>query len=136
MGRITGVCLFAEIGDDPNRFDNARGLLALSGLAPVTRSSGGVLVVRRRRIYSQPLGRAVTAWGLPLIQHEPSARAIYDARRASGDRHSAAMRIVLSKYLRALHGCLVHGTTYDPVKFAEGSGLLQLVRARTAKQTT
>lgn len=120
LTRITGATLLGEIGDDPVRFSSARGLLALAGVAPVTRRSGGVVIIHRRRIYSEPLARAARDWVLPLLQHAPPAREIYDHRRGLGDRHGAASRIVLGKYLRALHACLRSGDPYDDRKLSVG----------------
>lgn len=113
LTQIVGATLLGEIGDDPARFSSARGLLALAGVAPVTRQSGGAVIVHRRRIHSGPLARAVRDWTLPLLQHAPPARELYDHRRSLGDRHGAASRIMLSKYLRALHACLLTSAPYD-----------------------
>jgi transposase len=113
LGQLVGSLLLAELGDDPDRFQSARGLLAYAGVAPVTRQSGGMLTVHRRRVRNQPLAAAVKDWTMPLLTGSPAARALYDQRRVAGDRHNAAARRLLSKYLRALHHCVRTGEVYD-----------------------
>ncbi|GAA1543819.1 hypothetical protein GCM10009730_61020 [Streptomyces albidochromogenes] len=41
LGVQLGARVFAEIGDDRNRFADARGLKAYAGSWPITRASGG-----------------------------------------------------------------------------------------------
>jgi hypothetical protein len=72
-----------------------------------------MLNIRRRRVRSQPLALAVRDWTMPLLVNCPTAKALYDARRAGGDRHNAAARVMLAKYIRALHHCLLTGEPYD-----------------------
>jgi len=120
LGQITGARLLAELGDDPERFASTRGLLSLAGLAPVTRQSGTVSTVHRRRIYNRPLGRAFAAWALPLRSTSPAAKTWYDHRRAVGDRHNAAIRNMLGGYGRALHHCLLTGAEYDEERMLRG----------------
>ena len=40
MGAVTGARVVAEIGDDRNRFADARSLKSYAGSAPTTRASG------------------------------------------------------------------------------------------------
>jgi transposase len=121
LGQVTGALVLSEIGDDPARFSSARGLLCLAGVAPVTRQSGGMLSVRRRRIRNRPLALAVTDWALPLLSGSEFARALYDDRRAKGDRHNAASRRVLARYLRGLHHCLRTGELFDETRMVAAS---------------
>jgi hypothetical protein len=113
LGRIVGATLLSEIGDDPSRFRGGRGLAAMAGCAPVTFASGERTSVRRRNVYNRRLFEAARAWGLPLIQHSPEARAIYDAARERGDRYPGACRRTLNRYLRSLFSCIMSGTLYD-----------------------
>ena len=45
LGDVTGARVLAEIGDDRDRFADARSLKAYAGSAPVTRASGRSLSV-------------------------------------------------------------------------------------------
>ena len=40
LGPLTGARVLAEIGDDRSRFQDAKGLKAYAGAAPITRASG------------------------------------------------------------------------------------------------
>lgn len=123
LGRVTGATVLAEIGDDPDRFSSARGLLALAGVAPVTKASGNSQSVVRRRAYNRRLGTALTTWTLPLIAHSALARSIYDERRQMGDRHNAACRRVLHRFLSGLYYCIRTGTLYDEADLQAGRAL-------------
>jgi transposase len=120
LGQVTGAALLAEIGDDPERFGSSNGLLALAGVAPVTVASGTRHVVRRRHIHNQRLGAVVRAWSLPLIAHSPYARSLYDIRRAAGDKHAAACRRVLHRFLSGLNYCLRTGDPYNEAALMAG----------------
>jgi hypothetical protein len=43
----------------------------------------------------------------------PGARALYDAERARGTEHNAALRKLASRLVGILHGCLKTRTLYD-----------------------
>jgi hypothetical protein len=43
----------------------------------------------------------------------PGARALYDAGRARGTEHNAALRKLASRLVGILHGCLKTRTLYD-----------------------
>jgi len=40
LGSILGARLLGELGDDPHRFTDARGVRSFAGTAPITRASG------------------------------------------------------------------------------------------------
>lgn len=123
LGRVTGATIMAEIGDDPNRFSSTRGLLALAGVAPITLASGNSKAVVRRRAYNRRLGTALMTWTLPLLAHSELARSIYDERRRAGDRHNAASRRVLHRFVSGLHYCLRTGSPYDEAALRAGRAL-------------
>jgi transposase len=113
VATITGARILAEIGDDRNRFADARALKAYAGAAPVTRASGRSLIVRHRRVKNQRLASAGHHWAFSCLLADPQARAHYDRRRAAGDLHNAALRNLFNRLLGQLHHCLTTGATYD-----------------------
>ena len=117
LGGIAGATLLAEIGDDPQRFGSARGLLSMAGLAPVTRASGPTVYVHRRRIHNRRLGDAAMRWGTALLLHSRPAMARYRQRREHGDTHFSALRRVLAQHMTALHACVRDGRPYDEERF-------------------
>jgi len=113
IGALTGARVLAEIGDDRSRFQDARGLKAYAGAAPVTRASGKSRSVTHRRVKNNRLAAAGYIWAFSAITASPGARAHYDRRRDAGDRHAAAQRNLFSRLLGCLHHCLATGQHYD-----------------------
>src|SRR5271165_1627322 len=62
IGALTGARVLAEIGDDRSRFQDARGLKAYAGAAPVTRASGKSRSVIHRRVKNDRLAAAGYIW--------------------------------------------------------------------------
>jgi transposase len=113
LGPILAARVLAEIGDDPNRFTSANGLRAFAGTAPVTRASGRSHYVKARRVRNKRLGDACHWWAFATLTKSPGARALYDRRRAAGDRHNAALRNLAHKLLGRLWWCLRTGNSWD-----------------------
>ena len=106
LGSLTGARVLAEIGDDRSRFTNARSLKAYAGAAPVTRASGKSLTVTHRRVKNQHLAAVGYVWAFAALTASPGARAHYDHRKTTGDRHTAAQRNLFNRLLGCLHHCL------------------------------
>jgi transposase len=113
IGTLTGARVLAEIGDDRSRFQDARGLKAYAGSAPVTRSSGKTRSVTHRRVKNNRLAAAGYTWAFAALTASPGARAHYDRRKDAGDRHTAAQRNLFNRLLGCLHHCLATGQHYD-----------------------
>jgi transposase len=113
LGALTGARVLAEIGDDRSRFHDAKGLKAYAGAAPVTRASGKTLAVLHRRVKNQRLAAAGYIWAFAALTASPGARAHYDRRKTTGDRHAAAQRNLFGRLLGCLHHCLATGQHYD-----------------------
>ena len=113
LGALTGARVLAEIGDDRSRFQDAKGLKAYAGAAPITRASGKTRSVTHRRIKNNRLAAAGYIWAFSALTASPGARAHYDRRRDTGDRHAAAQRNLFGRLLGCLHHCLTTGQHYD-----------------------
>jgi transposase len=113
LGTLTGARVLAEIGDDRSRFQDAKGLKAYAGAAPITRASGKTRSVTVRRIKNNRLNAAGYSWAFSALTASPGARAHYDRRRDTGDRHAAAQRNLFGRLLGCLHTCLTTGQHYD-----------------------
>ena len=92
IGPLTGARVLAEIADDRSRFQNARGLKAYAGGAPITRASGKTRSITRRHVTNNQLAQAGYIWAFSALTASPGARAHHDRRRHAGDRHAAARR--------------------------------------------
>jgi transposase len=113
IGPLTGARVLAEIGDDRSRFNDARGLKAYAGAAPIIRASGKTRSITRRHVKNNRLAQAGYIWAFSALTASPGARAHYDRRRDAGDRHAAAERNLFNRLLGCLHHCLATGQHYD-----------------------
>jgi Transposase/Transposase IS116/IS110/IS902 family len=113
LGPLTGARVLAEIGDDRSRFCDAKGLKAYAGAAPITRASGKTKSVTHRRVKNNRLNATGYTWAFSALTASPGARAHYDRRRETGDRHAAAQRNLFGRLLGCLHRCLATGQHYD-----------------------
>ncbi|MFC4465737.1 transposase [Streptomyces xiangluensis] len=84
-------------GRRPQRFANAACLKAYAGSAPVTRASGKTRAVLHRKVKNQRLAAVGYVWAFSSLTKSTGARAHYDRRRATGERHTAAQRNVCNR---------------------------------------
>ena len=105
--------LLAEAGDVLSRRDY-RALRSLSGMAPVTRQSGGSRIVTRRLAVNGRLRDAVLDWARVAVQHDAACAAKYAALRARGHGYYRALRSVADGLLRLACAMLRDGTLYQP----------------------
>ncbi|MET7948999.1 IS110 family transposase [Micromonospora sp. NPDC005324] len=113
MGPLLAARLLAELGDDPQRFPTARNLRAFCAATPITWASGTSHKVSHRRKANPILAETGHLWAFATLTRSPGARALYDRRRATGDRHPAALRRIYARLLGSLHHCLRAGILYD-----------------------
>ena len=113
LGVVTGARVLGEFGDDPTRYDTAKARRNYAGTSPLTVASGTRRIVRARHIRNRRLADALHWWAFNAINRSPGARALYDRRRAAGDTHSGALRVVANRLVAILHGCLRTRTLYN-----------------------
>jgi hypothetical protein len=113
LGSILSARVLGEFGDDPTRWPDPASRRAYAGSAPITRASGKKHTVLARHIRNRRLYDAARWWAFAALSVSPGARAYYDARRAAGDGHEAALRRLASKLIGQLHHCLQHRVLYD-----------------------
>ncbi|WP_329190874.1 IS110 family transposase [Actinacidiphila glaucinigra] len=113
LGALTGARVLAELGDDHTRFADARALKAYAGAAPITRASGKKTTVLARHIKNQRLAAVGYLWAFAALTASPGARAHYDRRRATEERHTAAQRNLFNRMLGCLHHCLTNRIPYS-----------------------
>ena len=113
LGPILAARVWAEVGDDDNRFSSAGGLRALAGTAPVTRASGRSRKISARRVRNKRLGDACHWWAFSTLTKSAGARAHYDRRRTAGDHHNAALRNLANKLIGRMWWCLHNNQLWD-----------------------
>jgi transposase len=113
LGPILGARVLGEFGDDPDRYVSGKARKNYAGTSPLTRASGKKKVVAARFIRNDRLIDALMAQALSALGASPGARALYDAERARGTEHNAALRKLANRLVGILHGCLKTRTLYD-----------------------
>jgi transposase len=114
LGDRLAARVAGEIGDHPQQFGSPNALACYAGKAPVTRRSGkSELVVACRLACNRHLAAAVQQWAFCSLQESVWARAFYDAQRARGKTHQAALRALGNRWLEILWHCLMRGQPYN-----------------------
>ena len=76
LGVVLGARVLAEFGDDPDRYQTAKGRKAYAGTAPVTRSSGLRTTVVARAACNQRLVDACYLWAFAALTASPGGAAL------------------------------------------------------------
>jgi transposase len=113
LGAVLGARALGEFGDDPDRYQSAKGRKAFAGTAPITRSSGLRTTVVARAACNQQLVDACYLWAFAALTASPGARRCYDAHRGRGASHHQALRAVGNRLVGILHGCLARRVAYQ-----------------------
>ena len=114
LGYRLAARVAGEVGDHPEQFESPNALACYAGKAPVTRRSGkSELVVACRLACNRHLAAAVQQWAFCSLRESAWARAFYDAQRARGKTHQAALRALGNRWLEVLWHCLHKGVRYD-----------------------
>jgi len=113
LGPVLGARVLGEFGDDPDRYASGKARKNYASTSPITRASGKKKIVMARFIHNDRLIDALMAQAFTALNASPGARALYDAERARGTEHNAALRKVANRLVGILHGCLKTRTLYD-----------------------
>jgi hypothetical protein len=113
LGTILGARVLAEMGDDPDRYADAKSRKNYAGMAPITRASGTKRVVLARYARNRRLADALYLQAMSALTASPGARAYYDRHRARGATHHQALRTLANRLVGILHGCLRHHQPYN-----------------------
>lgn len=79
----------------------------------MSRASGKSVSVKARRIKNQCLAAAGYVWSFASLTASAGARAHYNRRRTTGDRHISALRNLFNRMVGCLHHCLDQQVNYD-----------------------
>ncbi|MDP9343677.1 MAG: transposase [Actinomycetota bacterium] len=114
LGSRLAARVAGEIGDHLEQFSTPNSLQCYGGKAPVTRRSGkSEFVVACRQACNRHLANAVQQWAFCSLSRSGWAREFYDAQRARGKTHHAALRALGNRWLEVLWHCLRKGVSYD-----------------------
>ncbi|MBH1937813.1 IS110 family transposase [Streptomyces sp. AV19] len=114
LGTQLGARVLAEIGDDRQRFADARGLKAYAGASPITRASGKKSSVTRRWVKNDRLNHVGYLWAFSAPNASPGAKIHYRRRRDEhGDWHASAQRNLFNRLLGQLYHCLQRSQRFE-----------------------
>lgn len=112
-GECLAPRLAAAFGTDRDRFPDADSMERWSGIAPVTRRSGKYQTVHRRYACAKFVRQTFHEFARCSIKFCQWARLYYEAQRAKGKGHHAAVRALAFKWIRILWRCWRDRRPYD-----------------------
>lgn len=118
VGRALAPRLLAALGTQRERFADAASIQSYSGIAPIREASGKRQWVHARWACPKFLKQTFQEWAQHSLAQCGWARAHYDAQRARGKQHQAAVRSVAFKWIRILFRCWKERTLYDDNRYA------------------
>ena len=131
-GPVLAPRLLASLGSERERFERAQNLQNFSGIAPVTKQSGGKCHVHRRYGCPKFLKQSFHEYAKESILHSRWAAAHYWQQRQKGCGHHTAVRSLAFKWQRIIWKCWQSRTIYqEPIYEAalqkSGSPLVALL---------
>jgi len=113
-GAVLGTRLLASLGSQRERFpDAANQLQRYTGIAPVTKRSGGSCYIHRRYLCPKFHRQSFHEYAKESILWCRWAAAYYLQQRTKGNRHHTAVRALAYKWQRVIWRCWQNHTPYD-----------------------
>jgi len=116
-GPLLGARLVAAFGTDRDWFASAEAVHALAGTSPVAYQSGKLRRVHLRRACDKHFRQTMHQLAFASLTRCTWARADYDAYRARGHGHHAALRALTNVWLRILFRMWQDRAPYDEARF-------------------
>jgi transposase len=112
-GQALAPRLLAAFGTDRSRFSSAQQVQQMSGIAPVTESSGKSHWVHWRWACPKFMRQTFHEFAGHSLSRCSWAQAVYQQQRQRGKGHNAAVRVVAFKWMRILFRCWQKRIPYD-----------------------
>jgi len=112
-GPVLGPRLLASMGSQRERFDTAASLQHYSGVAPVTKRSGGSCYIHRRYLCPKFHKQSFHEYAKESILWSRWAAAYYLQQRTKGSHHHTAVRALAFKWQRIIWRCWQSHTAYQ-----------------------
>jgi len=104
-GPVLAPRLLASLGSERERYGRAANLSCFSGIAPVTKQSGGKRHIHRRYLCPKFCKQGFHEYAGQSILHSRWAAAYYGQQRAKGCSHQTAVRALAYKWQRIIWKC-------------------------------
>jgi transposase len=111
-GPVLAPRLLAAMGSERERFGRAANVQCLSGIAPVTKQSGGKCHIHRRYGCPKFLKQSFHEFAKESLLHSRWAAAHYWQQRQKGCKHHTAVRSLAYKWQRIIWKCWQSRTVY------------------------
>jgi transposase len=112
-GPVLGPRLLASMGSQRERFDTAASLQHYTGVAPVTKRSGGSCYIHRRYLCPKFHKQSFHEYAKESILWSRWAAAYYLQQRTKGSHHHTAVRALAFKWQRIIWRCWQSHTAYQ-----------------------
>jgi len=112
-GPVLGPRLLASMGSERERFGSASNLQRFSGIAPVTKQSGGKCYIHRRYLCPKFLKQSFHEYAKESVLHSRWAAAFYWQQRQKGCGHHTAVRALAYKWQRIIWKCWQTRSVYQ-----------------------
>jgi transposase len=131
-GPVLAPRLLASMGSERQRYGRAASLSCFSGIAPVTKQSGGKRHVHRRYLCPKFCKQSFHEYAKESILHSRWAAAYYGQQRAKGCNHHTAVRALAYKWQRIIWRCwqsrsIYQEQVYEAALRRSGSPLVALL---------
>ena len=111
--------LIAAFGSDRDRYKAAEELQSLSGIAPITQSSGKSSVVIQRIFCPHFLKQTFHEFADQTRRWSAWSKAFYDLKRSQGMKHHAAVRALAFKWIRIMFVLWKTRTIYSETQYLQ-----------------
>jgi transposase len=111
--------LAAAFGTDRDKFQSARDIQQMSGIAPITRRSGKTKVVQLRWACPKFLRQTFHEFARCSTKFSAWARAYLEMRRAAGTPYQVIVRALAFKWQRILFRCWKDHEPYDEQRYLQ-----------------
>jgi transposase len=111
-GAVLGPRLLASLGAQRQRFETAADLQHYTGVAPVTKRSGGSCYIHRRYLCPKFHRQSFHEYAKESILWSRWAAAYYLQQRSKGSPHHTAVRALAFKWQRVIWRCWQQRTPY------------------------
>lgn len=130
-GPVLATRLLATLGSDRDRFPSARNLQHYTGIAPVTKQSGGKKHIHRRYLCPKYHKQSFHEYAKESVLWCRWAAACYLEQRTRGKGHHTAVRALAYKWQRVIFRCWqdrkpYNDQTYEAALKKSGSPLVAL----------
>jgi transposase len=112
-GPVLAPRLLASMGSERQRYAHARNLQRFSGIAPVTKQSGGKCYIHRRYRCPTFFKQSFHEYAKESILHSRWAAAYYLQQKQKGCTHHTAVRALAYKWQRVIWKCWQTRTVYQ-----------------------